>query len=51
MSCHSILTVQKINYQEWDLEGHKERVLATVFTAEADGLISTAHDGTLIVWQ
>lgn len=39
------------SYQEWTLKGHKDHVLAVAFTLEADGLVSTAHDGTMTVWQ
>lgn len=44
INCHSFL-------QEWKLEGNHEQVLGVVFTAEADGLVSSAHDGTITVWQ
>ena len=37
--------------QEWKLEGNHEHILGVVFTSEADGLVSVAHDGTLTVWQ
>lgn len=47
-----IQTIYYFTMQDWKLEGHTDhRVLAVMFTSEADGLISTAHDGTFTVWQ
>ena len=40
-----------VSEKEWKLQGHEERVLAVAFTSNADGLVSTASDGTLTVWQ
>lgn len=48
---HSIHLLDPSSQKEWTLKGHKDHVLAVAFTLEADGLVSTAHDGTMTVWQ
>ena len=37
--------------QEWTLRGHEECVWSVVFTPSAESLLSSAADGSVIVWS
>jgi ParB family chromosome partitioning protein len=46
-----ITILDTTHQQEWTLRGHEECVWSVVFTPSAESLLSSAADGSVIVWS